>query len=54
VRVHRGLEALVGLRAHDLVWEVAANSQNRTDVTNSGIVVVPDSTIQATIVLRRR
>ena len=42
------------LRALDLGWEVAAIRQNRIDVTTSGIVVVPDSTIQATIVLRRR
>ena len=35
-------------------WEVAAIRQGRTDVTTSGVVVVPDGTTQATIVLRRR
>ena len=42
------------LRALDLGWEVGAIRQNRTDVTTSGIVVVPDGTTEATIVLRRR
>ena len=42
------------LRALELGWEVAAVRQDRTDVTISGVVVVPDSTIEATIVLRRR
>jgi hypothetical protein len=35
-------------------WEVAAVLQGRTDVTRSGIVMVPDGTIEVTIVLRRR
>jgi len=42
------------LRALDVDWEVAAIRQGRTDVTSSGVVVVPDATTQATIVLRRR
>jgi len=42
------------LRALDLGWEVGAIRQNRTDVTTSGIVVVPDGTTEATILLRRR
>jgi hypothetical protein len=42
------------LRALGLEWEVAAVRQNRTDVTSSGILVMPDSTIEATIVLRRK
>ena len=42
------------LRALDVDWEVAAIRQDRTDVTSSGVVVVPDATTQATIVLRRR
>jgi hypothetical protein len=42
------------LRALGLEWEVAAIRQDRTDVTASGVVVVPDATTQATIVLRRR
>ena len=42
------------LRGLDLDWEVAAIRQDRTDVTSSGVVVVPDATTQATIVLRRR
>jgi len=42
------------LRALGLEWEVAAIRQDRTDVTASGVTVVPDATTQATIVLRRR
>jgi hypothetical protein len=42
------------LRALDVDWEVAAIRQDRTDVTSSGVVVVPDATTQATIVLRKR
>jgi len=42
------------LRGLGVEWEVAAVRQDRTDVTINGIVVVPDSTINATIVLRRR
>lgn len=42
------------LRALGLEWEVAAVRQGRTDVTSSGVVVVPDATTQTTIVLRRR
>ena len=42
------------LRALGLEWEVAAVRQNRTDVTGSGILVMPDTTIEATIVLRRK
>lgn len=42
------------LRGLDLNWEVAAIRQDRTDVTNSGVIVVPDSTTKVTIVLRRR
>jgi hypothetical protein len=42
------------LRALDLGWELAAVRQNRTDVSTSGIGVVPDDTVEATIVLRRR
>jgi len=41
-------------RALGLEWEVAAIRQGRTDVTTSGVVVVPDATTEATIVLRRR
>ena len=42
------------LRALDIDWEVAAIRQDRSDVTGSGVVVVPDATTQATIVLRKR
>ena len=42
------------LRALGLEWEVAAIRQGRTDVTASGIAVVPDETAEATIVLRQR
>ena len=42
------------LRALGLEWEVAAIRQDRTDVTGSGVIVVPDATTPATIVLRRR
>ena len=42
------------LRALDVNWEIAAIRQGRTDVTTSGIVVAPDTTREATIVLRRR
>jgi len=42
------------LRALGLEWEVAAIRQGRTDVTASGVIVAPDTTTQATIVLRRR
>ena len=42
------------LRALGLDWEVAAIRQGRSDVTGSGIIVVPDATTEATIVLRRR
>ena len=41
-------------RALGLEWEVAAIRQGRTDVTSSGVVVAPDTTTQATIVLRRK
>jgi hypothetical protein len=41
------------LRGLGVGWEVAAVRQGRTDVTG-GIVVVPDTAIEATIVLRRR
>ena len=41
-------------RALGLEWEVAAIRQGRTDVTSSGVVVAPDTTTQATVVLRRR
>ena len=42
------------LRALGLEWEVAAVRQDRTDVTESGVIVVPDTIARATIVLRRR
>ena len=42
------------LRALGLEWEVAAIRQDRADVTESGVIVVPDATTEATIVLRRR
>jgi hypothetical protein len=42
------------LRALGLEWDVAAIRQDRTDVTERGVNVVPDATAQATIVLRRR
>ena len=42
------------LRAIGPEWEVAAVRQDRTDVTETGIVVVPDATIEATIVVRKR
>jgi hypothetical protein len=42
------------LRGLGVGWDVAAVRQGRTDVTMSGIVVVPDATVDATIVLRRR
>jgi Carboxypeptidase regulatory-like domain len=42
------------LRALGLEWDVAAIRQDRTDVTERGVIVVPDATTQATIVLRRR
>ena len=42
------------LRALGLEWEVAAIRQGRSDVTGSGIAVVPDETTEATIILRRR
>jgi len=42
------------LRALGLEWEVAAIRQGRADVTEGGVIVVPDATTQATIVLRRR
>lgn len=41
-------------RALGLEWEVAAIRQGRTDVTSSGVVVAPNATTEATIVLRRR
>ena len=41
-------------RALGVEWEVAAIQQGRTDVTSSGVVIVPDTTTEATIVLRRR
>lgn len=41
-------------RALGVEWEVAAIRQGRTDVTTSGIVIAPDTTTEATIVLRRR
>lgn len=41
-------------RALGVEWEVVAIRQDRTDVTTSGVVVVPDATTHATIVLRRR
>ncbi|HEX6163776.1 MAG TPA: hypothetical protein VFZ31_10440, partial [Vicinamibacterales bacterium] len=42
------------LRALGLEWEVAAVRQGRTDVTAAGIIVAPDATTEATIVVRRR
>jgi hypothetical protein len=42
------------VRGLDVGWEVAAVRQGRADVTANGIVVIPDSAIDATIVLRRR
>jgi hypothetical protein len=42
------------LRALGTDWEVAAVRQDRIDVTESGISIVPDATIEATIVVRRR
>jgi hypothetical protein len=42
------------VRGLGLGWEVAAIRQGRTDVTTNGIVIAPDNTIEATIVLRRR
>ena len=42
------------LRALGVEWEVAAIRQGRTDVTRSGIVVVPNGVTEATIVVRRR
>ena len=42
------------LRALGVEWDVVAIRQDRTDVTTSGVVVVPDATTQATIVVRRR
>ncbi len=42
------------LHGLDSGWEIAAVRQGRTDVTTSGIVVVPDGVIEATIVIRRR
>jgi hypothetical protein len=41
-------------RALGVEWEVAAIRQGRTDVTTSGVVIAPDTTTEATIVLRRR
>jgi hypothetical protein len=41
-------------RALGAEWEVVAIRQDRTDVTTTGVVVVPDATIEATIVVRRR
>ena len=42
------------LRALGVEWDVVAIRQDRTDVTTSGVVVVPDATTEATIVVRRR
>ncbi len=42
------------VRGLDVDWEVAAIRQDRTDVTGSGVAVVPDATTPATIVLRKR
>jgi hypothetical protein len=42
------------LRGLGVGWDVAAVRQGRADVTTDGIVVVPDTTIEATIVVRRR
>lgn len=42
------------LRAIGTEWEIGSIQQDRTDVTESGITVIPDATVQATIVLRRR
>ena len=35
-------------------WEVAAIRQDRTDITESGVTIVPDGTIEATILIKRR
>lgn len=42
------------LRALGTDWEVGAVRQDRIDVTESGLSIVPDATIEATIVVRRR
>ena len=42
------------LRALGTDWEVAAVRQDRVDVTEIGVSIVPDATIEATIVVRRR
>jgi hypothetical protein len=42
------------LRGLGTEWEVAAVRQDRVDVTETGMVVAPDSTSEATIILRRR
>jgi hypothetical protein len=42
------------LRALGTDWEIAAVQQDRSDVTESGVTIVPDATIEATIVVRRR
>jgi hypothetical protein len=42
------------LRALGTEWELAAVRQDRTDVTESGVVIVPDATTDVTLVLRRR
>ncbi len=42
------------VRAIGVDWEVAAIRQGRSDVTDSGVQVVPDDVVDTTIVLRRR
>ncbi len=42
------------LRGLGVDWEVSAVRQGRSDVTAGGVAIVPDSTVDATIVLRRR
>jgi len=42
------------LRALDVDWQVEAIRQERVDVTDTGIAIVPDGTVNATFVVRRR
>lgn len=42
------------LRALGVEWDVAAIRQDRSDVTESGITIIPGATVEATVVLRRR
>ena len=42
------------VRGLEVGWEIAAVRLGRADVTTNGIEVIADSTIDATIVLRRR